>query len=233
MEVRKIINYVKDIIFPVACVECGVEGEWWCEQCLSKIILTPVNRCPVCHDLTAAGSVCAPCRSQSFLDGVAAFFPYDESAPIGRLIKQYKYNYARGIEEVWGKIIAKNVSRSAGSTEVVTIIPIPLHPRRARERGFNQADVLAQFLAERLGCEWDRGSLRRVRYTQQQAHLSGAARQKNIRAAFQWTNTAVTPTSVLLVDDVFTTGATMQECARILKQAGAKKVWGWALARGW
>jgi predicted amidophosphoribosyltransferase len=83
-----------------------------------------------------------------------------------------------------------------------------------------------------LGREPDSESLRRIRPTRQQARLSGAARQTNVSQAFQWVNTTAAPASVLLVDDVFTTGATMQECARILKRAGAKTVWGWAIARG-
>ena len=115
-------------------------------------------------------------------------------------------------------------------------IPVPLHPRRERERGFNQAQKIAMGFIDvwrEQGIEIAAApGLARVRHTQAQAGLGGDARRSNLSAAFAWHGTTAAPRYVVLVDDAFTTGATMQECARSLKCAGAEWVWGVSLARG-
>jgi ComF family protein len=163
---------------------------------------------------------------------------------VSKLIKVFKYNFLLDTVEVFRKII-NNVNfnchpelvpacRQAGQDLVnwhgFTIIPVPLHARRKRERGFNQSEIIAEIISEKLGLTINQ-NLRRVIYTAQQAKLSGDERRKNLQGAFVWSG-GQAPEKVLLVDDVFTTGATMQECAKVLKNCGVKTVSCLVLARG-
>ena len=231
---KEALALIKEILFPVFCVECGAEGEWWCRECLQKIKINYINGCPVCGVKTSRGEVCEKCRANSFLNGVVALFNYRENDPIAKLIKQFKYNFAGDLKNFWPKIIQK-INNNFLPWDNFTIIPIPLHARRQRERGFNQAEVLAQVFADNLktqgfSCVLNNKALGRTRYTLQQARLSKEERHRNLLNAFVWRGQIV-PERVVLVDDVFTTGATMQEAAKVLKQAGVKEVWGLALAR--
>ncbi len=235
MLLKNILNSWRDAIFPLYCVGCAQEGGWCCEPCLAKLKNDHIPACPVCQERNAAGEVCQNCSSVSGLDGVSALFEYSEEGAAGKLIKQFKYNYARGIEDVWKKVVSVQSDAVFGKISRagdISVIPVPLHPRRERERGFNQSEILAKILSDQSSLYLDNTSLRRVRYTRQQARLSGEQRRGNLLDAFCWVSKKTAPDSVLLVDDVFTTGTTMQECARVLKQAGARQVWGWALARG-
>jgi len=235
MILDNLIDFCSDVIFPIFCVGCGQEGGWCCEQCLNKIKGDYMPSCPVCNRHNATGETCQSCLASSSLDGVTALFKYSEDEMVGKLLKQFKYNYARGIEAVLQKIITNwggSLFDKEGKDRAVCLIPVPLHPRRERERGFNQSEILAKILGNRFSFSLDNASLKRIRYTKQQARLSGEQRRENLRAAFLWVNKKSPPDRVLLIDDVFTTGTTMQECARVLKQAGVKQVWGWVLARG-
>jgi ComF family protein len=112
------------------------------------------------------------------------------------------------------------------------VIPVPLHPRRLRERGFNQSLLLARHVARALGAELDFMSLRRERYTLPQTGLTREARRKNVRRAFRVIAKApVRKREVLLIDDVATTGNTLDECARVLRKAGCDRVVCLVLAR--
>ncbi|MDD4477350.1 MAG: ComF family protein [Patescibacteria group bacterium] len=228
------LKFFKDVLFPIFCVECGKEGKWWCEDCLKKQKVSGVFLCPVCHTETANGEVCEKCARESYLDGVSSFFIYDEKMPAGKLIRGFKYNYATDIAELWKKIIFNNAifDKNWRGVSAEIIIPVPLHPRRERERGFNQAKILADIFAKKLFLPVVADGLVRARYTAQQAKLAKIERRKNIEDAFVWKKNSSPPERIILVDDVFTTGATMQECAKVLKQNGAKFVWGVVLARG-
>ena len=218
--VVKPLDYFKDLIFPRFCITCGKEGEWWCERCLSK------SGCnPQCSHPENYG------RNENHLDGILAFFNYAEDQPIALLLKQFKYRQAFEIGDVWKKIITAQAVSIAMYSDF-TLLPVPLHPRRERERGFNQAEVLARIVSELPGRTGPiAGNLRRLRHTPRQAELPRAERLKNLTGAFAWQGMPV-PAQVLLVDDVYTTGATMNECAKILKQVGAKVVFGLVLAKG-
>lgn len=206
-----LIEKARDLFFPKFCVGCGVEGDWLCRECL----MTPSS--PQTEKAVAN------------LDGVTALFDYGEN-PVSKLIKTFKYNYLLDTVEIFKKIIINAKFDNTWSDFV--IIPVPLHARRQRERGFNQSEIIAKLFSEKLGLKINT-NLRRVIYTAQQAKLSGEERRKNLKDAFIFNaSEGRVPEKVLLVDDVFTTGATMQECTKVLKNNGVKIVWGLALARG-
>jgi ComF family protein len=159
-----------------------------------------------------------------------AVLPYHENQLIGKIIENFKYHYIEelsGVMEVLIKQFIKNNREFFVGIE--QILPVPLHPRRLAERGFNQAEIIARILASELSLSVVT-ILQRSLFTEQQARLSKVERHKNVEGAF----VASTSSSgrILLVDDVFTTGATMQECAKVLLESGAKEVIGFTLARG-
>jgi ComF family protein len=247
---QNIVELVKNLLFPKFCAGCKKEGDWVCENCLQEIVSRPQ---PNLLLIGEGGGEPSPVRrgqgEVSFLDGVTALFNYGENT-ISKLIQMFKYNYLLEIADIFEKIIdgfvipaasgrLRRPGNSAGHWipnqvgndrwEDFVIIPVPLHARRERERGFNQAEILAELFAKKFGLSINT-NLSRAIYTAQQVKLSGEQRRANLKDAFVFNGIA--PEKVLLVDDVFTTGTTMQECAKTLKNSGVKIVWGLVLARG-
>lgn len=236
---RGLVQNIKDCLFPIFCLECRSEGQWWCENCLKKYSEAGVFYCPVCHVLNANGHPCNNCKTATSLNGVAAFFDYDDRSVVGQLIKQFKYNFAYDIELVWQSVADLYLLDILDKMEInalsISIIPVPLHISRERERGFNQAELIAKSLYKKISTvkqvDMDSQSLCRIKRTKQQAKLNRANRQENLKDAFAWRGKNSVPKNILLIDDVYTSGTTMQECAKILKQHGAQKVYGFTLAR--
>ncbi len=230
---------VKDCLFPIFCLECQIEGQWWCENCLKKNLVRGVYYCPVCHISNPNGQPCHKCKVASLLNGVAAFLDYDEQAVIGQLIRQFKYNFAFDIVSVWEKMVDLFLLNIINQMEIevnnLTVIPVPLHITRERDRGFNQAELVARLVYKKIATlrqvDFDNKSLQRQKKTNQQAKLNRSDRLKNLKDAFVWNGQKPVSKNILLIDDVYTSGATMQECAQILKKFGAQKVYGFTLAR--
>ncbi|MCG2686563.1 ComF family protein, partial [Candidatus Parcubacteria bacterium] len=150
-------------------------------------------------------------------------------------IHKFKYNFARELAEPLSKLMIKKITEL--NTELIhelknfVILPVPLHQRRLAWRGFNQAELLAQAVAQEFGLQINNNLLIRKKYTSPQVKLKSKDRNKNIQGAFEIKSNLIFK-NILLIDDVITTGATMNEIARILKNNGAKKVFGLAIARG-
>lgn len=238
-----LLPLIKDLLFPTACVSCGREGQWCCAPCRETFRVLVVQRCPVCNKQTSCGGVCFVCKGSSELDGITALYDYTENSALARFIKTFKYQFSHDLATELPQILKqvgpeiwKSVRAESGN---VVPIPVPLHIRRERERGFNQAELLAKALVQiwqeqdqSMAISMQSSALVRSRFTSPQAHLKGEDRRTNLSGAFVWQGKQSAPERVLLIDDVFTTGSTMQECARELKKHGAKWVWGIALARG-
>lgn len=147
-------------------------------------------------------------------------------------IHQYKYGRKSRLAETLGPLLAPFSQSWLKDLHNPLVMPVPLHPRRLRERGFNQSLLLARFVADALNAELDFLTLRRIRYTQPQTGLKSDERRKNVRRAFDIADgRALKGRCVILIDDVATTGNTLNECARVLKRAGVEKVFGLVLAR--
>jgi len=217
---RIICNTIKDCLFPNFCLECLKEGEWWCDDCRRKFAFR--------FTISSSNNLG---QDQVYLDEVLAFFDYIEDCPPAKLLKQFKYNYVSGIEDVLEKIIDDHAEKLTRWSDF-TLVPVPLYIQRERVRGFNQSYVLAEIVA---GLDFWKGginvNLKRIRHTECQAGLSRSLRLTNLDSAFAWLDVVV-PDKILLVDDVYTTGATMNECAKVLKKSGAKLVSGLVLAKG-
>jgi ComF family protein len=147
-------------------------------------------------------------------------------------VSRFKFGGVARLAGPLGTLLVEHVDPAFPFSDLDLVVPVPLHPRRLRERGFNQSLLLARQVSKRQSIPLDFTSLQRVRQTAPQTRLSGPERRKNVRGAFRVTAPeSVAGRRVLLVDDVFTTGATIQECTESLLEAGAKEVCVLTLAR--
>ncbi len=160
--------------------------------------------------------------------GVAAVARYRGGAR--ELVRALKFRDERRLAPAMGALMAERWPASGMKAQVDLVVPVPLHPGRLRFRGFNQSALLAEAIAERLGLELCAGSLKRVKATRPQAFLRRAERLRTMEGAFA-AGDALRGRTVLLVDDVLTTGSTMSAAAKACRDAGAKKVYGIAFAR--
>ncbi|MFA6427616.1 MAG: ComF family protein [Candidatus Magasanikbacteria bacterium] len=230
--IQKYLTTVKDIVFPMYCLGCNVEGSFVCEQCFKTLDLSGVFCCPVCHAKQPDGVCCEACRPQSSLDLHIAITPYQEHSLKGNIIHTLKYSYAQDILGTCEKIFLHFLSRY--KLEADFLIPIPLHKRRYAERGFNQAELLAQIISNIMHIPLLK-PLKRSRHTKQQAKLNRGGRLTNLANAFEIEETQkdmIKNKTIIIVDDVFTTGSTMQECAKVLKENNATQTIGFTIARG-
>lgn len=233
----RIWHALLDLIFPIRCVGCGMTGSLLCDVCLPKIHLLHEQHCPVCWRPNVGGQTCLRCRKKSPLTGLIVAGEYHHNAVLERAIKQIKYRFAAPLAERLAVILAAIAQRNVVLQQYsgpahFTFTFVPMHPRRESLRGFNQARLLAEATTRQLHVPLH-DLLVRTRVTQQQAKLHRVERLRNLVKAF-----AVRPgvdvrgARIIIIDDVATTGATLHECAKVLKKAGAEQVWGLVLARG-
>ena len=217
MEKGGVIKIVKDILFPIFCVDCGVEGSFCCDDCLANFKQNKIIKI----DFRLKKQVRAV-----YLDNLTALFDYKKNLYIQKLIHLFKYEYCEEVGDIWQNFYKMFLDFN---THYDFIIPVPLHQRRLKERGFNQSEVLANKLYEEF-CIYNSKvilntrDLKRIRYTTQQIHLGGEKRAENLQNAFAWSGGDLIGKKILLVDDVYTTGATLNESAKVLKNVGACQV---------
>jgi len=227
-----ILSFFLDIFFPQECVGCGQAGTWFCEECFKKVILVNSPTCPLCQQITLQGQFCSRCRPKTSLTGIMVAAYYE--SPLKEAIHTYKYEYVQDLAKPLANLLINHlqkVSLPPGSGHLL-VAPVPLHHSRLRQRGFNQAALLAQEVAKTFGLKYQEDILSRVRKTRPQIELSQKARQENVKGAFSCLRPElVQGKNILLVDDVCTTGATLNECASELRKAQARQIWGLVLAR--
>lgn len=234
--VTSIQTHALDILFPIKCLVCQKEGEWLCQKCLSRFPLKNEQCCPFCEKvLTPGGRTCFACKKKIKLDAllVTSFYTY---SPLVIAVHNYKYRFLKDLSLPLGTLATKAFLIQSFCVPDC-IIPVPLHPRRLRWRGFNQSELLAKHLSENLTpafpIEVTTQNLIRTHYTSPQMNIKNyQARKNNLQNAFEVIQkTSVQGKNILLVDDIATTGSTIFECAKILKLAGAKEVVAIVLAR--
>jgi ComF family protein len=235
-----------DLIYPSRCLICQdfLDGNSldmdharvsFCRACFNNFQEVTSPLCPLCGRPFLSGidvdHLCEDClRKRPFYEAAAA--PYIFEGPVMAAIHQFKYAGKSHMAKSLGPILGEFAAKWLHSREGILTMPIPLHPKRLRERGFNQSLLLARHVGRELYTELDFLSLRRVRYTKPQTGLGKEERRKNVRRAFELRGAqSVKGKTILLVDDVATTGNTLNECAKVLKRAGAEKVLCLVLAR--
>lgn len=222
---NKCLHFVQTWL-PQQCLLCTAPAgsRVLCEACYRQLPWLTATRCAQCALPTADGSTCGACLSHPpRYDRVSAAFLY--AWPLAPLIRHYKYAGSLALAPLLAQALGERLVDSAD-----LIIPLPLSPRRLRERGFNQALELARLLSRMTGVPLAAQACRRVRDSAPQASLPWKERTKNIRGAFVC-DADLSGLRVAVVDDVMTTGATLNEIARNLRKAGAIEVQGWVVAR--
>jgi len=235
-----LIRALVDILFPPLCHLCKTfiadAGDiHLCPGCREKIITLGSPLCPVCGVPFATENGidhhCGPCRAHPPAY-VAARAAVVFSGPVQELIHRFKYGHKVHLCRPLGLLTARQLAGFAAGAAADLVMPVPLHKKRLRWRGYNQASLLAGSLAKQWRLPLVRQNLRRVRWTEPQINLAAGERELNVRGAFAVSNRdAVAGKRIILVDDVFTTGSTVAECARTLKRAGAEAVFIVTVAR--
>ena len=226
------------LFYPPVCEGCGDSVGWnefLCDQCRKRAPRIVPPFCAKCAE-PFSGAIttefsCSNCVNQT-LHFEAAVAGYRARGVVRRLIHQFKYGKQIRLRHVVGEWLADTLTDPRLNPHHFDIIvPVPLHPTRQRDRGFNQAALLAQSLSRRTSLPMV-AALERVRYTTTQTAFDRAERMENLRNAFRLRpKRNVRGSRVLLVDDVLTTGSTLSECARVLKRAGASSVYAATAAR--
>lgn len=241
---------ILDLIYPKRCVGCGAYGAYLCTACFAYITFSDRGFCAVCQRDAIGGLTHPACKTTLEIDGVFASVAY--KGVVKRLVYQFKYNpYLLDIRHLMADLFYEGIIQKEPFVSLLTgrsfFMPIPLHKNRMQQRGYNQSQVLTEGLMERLHKErlgkGDKSEnpivvdfLERVKQTRPQFGLSQQARLENIAGAFvlksNLTEDLKNASVVFLVDDIVTTGATFREAGRVLKKAGASKVYGLAFAHG-
>ena len=227
-----------DLLYPPRCVGCNKEGRLLCSTCLDSLPRLVAPYCLRCAQPIAHGETCPRClESPLDMDGIRA--PFLMEGTIREAVHRLKYNNLRAIAPILGGLLADYLNAqqlpmqapSAGSGQA--LVPVPMHHERERRRGYNQAYLLAKEAGKRLGVHVIPQALSRLTNTPPQAKsLSAQERKANVQGSFRCHHPLlVKDLDVVLVDDVCTTGATLEACAMALKEAGAASVWGVTLAR--
>ncbi|MDO5319260.1 MAG: ComF family protein [bacterium] len=237
-----IFGRLADLLWPRVCAieSCNRtsdrDGRHVCSRCLATF---PFHEgggsCRVCGGLVTADVrhdfTCETCQTEPpAYEFARSAVLYGE--PVDRLIQDFKFRKATWLCEDLVDLLEGAVRAKLDFPSIDVVVPVPLHPKRERERGYNQSALLAVALAKRLKRRFDHRALIRPRDTEHQARLSGDDRKNNLRDAFavaepQW----IRGRTILLVDDVMTTGSTLSHCARPLLKAGASRVWCATVAR--
>lgn len=229
-----------NFFFPPRCLFCGriiddLKHIPACSSCLADLIFFSSPKCPKCgigfSTTEGPDHLCARCLNDELHFTLArALGPY--AGLMADLITRFKYQGATYLGHPLGMLLATYKDADFSLANIDMLLPVPLHPRRLRERGFNQSLLLARVISRVHKIPLDFKTLERFRYTQPQTQLSGSERETNIRGAFRVRpNHLLTGKNILLIDDVFTSGATVEECALVLKKAGARHVYVLTLAR--
>jgi ComF family protein len=208
-----------DLLMPPACAGCGRSGSLLCGSCLGALS-TPSH---------ADDRFLAPDAGVVVGDALAlAVAAYAYDGPMRRALAALKYMGTSRLAPILARSALPALCGLLEVTGHATLVPIPVHRERRRERGYNQAELLARELARSTGLAW-RDLLKRSRSTTKQHRLNRAARLHNLRGAFH--ASAHPPSTVVLVDDIITTTATLEACASVLRDAGSEAVYGFAIAR--
>jgi len=218
-----------DVFFPQWCVGCGKEGVLLCSSCLRSLPRINPPLCPKCGRPQSSEILCPGCVGwQAEIDGIRSLFRFD--GILRDSIHQLKYNNLRTLSVPLTGLIYEFLIDNPIPGQI--LVPVPLHSKRLRERGYNQSALLAYQLSKLIGLEILENSLKRIKSTPPQISTKTVdERQKNVADAFHCEDYKLSNKQVLLIDDVCTSGATLNACAAALKNAGATSVWGLTLAR--
>jgi len=228
---------ILDLIFPKRCVGCRRFGSYICSTCFAMLSFSDEATCAVCNRHAIDGRTHPGCMGKYTIDGIISSMSY--KGLMKRLVYQFKYKpYLSDLEHILSDLFLEGLIQKELFHTIVAqkpvLIPIPLHRKKLRSRGYNQAGILAKNLGKALNLPMAEALIRQ-KETDSQFQLTREARVKNISSAFEIKKefkNRIKGKFFLLIDDVTTSGVTFLEAAKVLKKTGAKSVWGIALAHG-
>ena len=233
---RTTVRAFYDLVYPPCCALCKDriydERGVICDDCEHGLLPIEAPYCERCgQSLATPVSPCSACPGRTFyFDGALSGFQFN--TPLQDLTHQLKYRSRPGIGRFLGSLLGKRVEREPAFPHIVAVVPVPLHSLRRRERGYNQSEYIAQGISDETGIPVLRDVLVRNRNTPTQTSLTPDGRAANVEGVFDVIRTdAVRGSSLVLVDDVFTTGATINSGARSLILEGAERVFALTIAR--
>lgn len=217
------VKSILDLIYPAKCISCGLVGDYICPSCFQKYVhVNETTKCIVCDLPTESAQTHRDCFESSFVDSYIAFCKYE--SVVKELMYQGKYRFSRDIYKFLGKLLinhlfANSLDKNISKKTIVT--SVPLHPKKLRDRGFNQAEIVAKVVASRLNCPYV-NLLERSVHTSSQVTKGKDDRELNLLGAFKLTESGAEALTefdqVILVDDILTTGATINLCAGQIKK---------------
>jgi len=225
--------FLKELLFPKICLGCGYLGMYICPNCQKNLRYVEKDLCLYCQRASYFGLTHPGCKRSKGIDGGLSVFYYNNS--LKKIIKTIKYRLANDVWKELYQIIKpeklKKINFYKQLDDDFFLQPVPLHEKKLKERGFNQAQIITNFFHQLLGFPMS-DLLVRTKDTKPQAQLSqGKKRYLNIRGAFS-IKKEVKNKQIILIDDVITTGSTIKEAANVLKRHGAKKVFALTIAKG-
>lgn len=217
-----------DLLLPRWCIGCGREGAYVCASCLATFTAIDSPVCARCGRPLGDDAVCRDCiDADACINGIRA--PYLFDGLLRAVIHEFKYRNLRGLAPLLAGLLADYLSVNPVPGDV--LVPVPLHTARLRERGYNQSALLAKELGQRTGLPAAERGLKRVRHTVPLARTATVTdRRIAVDGAFSAGGGSFDGKTIILIDDVSTSGATLDACARMLRGAGAKAVWGLVIA---
>jgi ComF family protein len=224
---------ILDLLFPPRCIACSKPGqEIICGECLRQINYLKPPICSVCgkpKDRYFQGALCEDCSKNKPAFTLARSVALYEGV-LKEAIHKFKFNCKKGLSDPLGRLIAEHLKGSdIPIRDIDIVIPIPLSRQRERERGYNQSMLLAEVVSREFQVKLDVTSLKKIKDIKPQFELARAERLVNIKGAF--VSCEISNLNVLVIDDIYTTGATVSEAVSALKVAGAKNVYVLTLAR--
>lgn len=228
---RTILNYCSSLrqhALPASCLLCAAPATRanLCEGCYADLPRLPPAHCPVCAEPTLDSAICGVCLAHPRkFDRVLA--PAAYAYPLDRLIQSFKYGGNLAVAPLLADLM---LARIEAEPLPDLIVPMPLSTERLKERGFNQSLQIAELIAKRTGVPVDPDVCQRVRHGDAQSSLPYRRRADNVRGAFVCMRD-IEGCSIAIVDDVLTTGSTLDELARVLRLCGASRITGWTAAR--
>lgn len=222
-----IYELILDAVFPHKCV-CGKWGVLLCDECRAVIRVDKTGLCPVCKRISDYGRTCPACRHKSDLTGVMILGPHKDV--LKALIWKFKYKYVVDIGHPLAELVCARFGNFLRDKRFL-ISYSPISREHLNKRGYNQAEILAKNISDKLGLKCEK-LLSKSNHVDSQVGHSRAERLRNMKGKIGYIGPIeITNHKVLIVDDVYTTGATLEECAKVLRAAGYREVWGLVLSR--
>ena len=226
--VTKLKRIALDLLFPQWCIGCGREGNYICDNCQQSLTRNLPPICPRCGKPQSDGMLCPACDDENLgIDGIRS--PFVFNGVIRQAVHELKYRNLRALAIPMAGLLYDYILENPVPGEV--LVPVPLHRKRLRERGYNQSALLAKQLGKLTGIQVVDDCLIRDYHTPPQARTTNIEeRRTNVVDAFSCSNRKLQGKSVILIDDVTTSGTTLNACAETLKKSGVVSVWGLVMA---